>query len=109
MPGRKYYTHHIRRSATTRFAPTSHISGTGIFEFIGIDRAHFSDLSDFLLDLTIRSDSASLPSAHTVLPPAGYEPGMPTTRGWVKIGQRSEEHTSELQSLMRKSYDVFCL
>src|SRR3546814_3755943 len=23
--------------------------------------------------------------------------------------QRSEEHTSELQSLMRKSYDVFCL
>src|SRR3546814_8853925 len=24
-------------------------------------------------------------------------------------GQRSEEHTSELQSLMRISYDVFCL
>src|SRR3546814_2196953 len=24
-------------------------------------------------------------------------------------GQRSEEHTSELQSLMRNSYDVFCL
>src|SRR3546814_2151639 len=24
-------------------------------------------------------------------------------------GQRSEEHTSELQSLMRLSYDVFCL
>src|SRR3546814_4262122 len=24
-------------------------------------------------------------------------------------GQRSEEHTSELQSLMRSSYDVFCL
>src|SRR3546814_8489745 len=25
------------------------------------------------------------------------------------LGERSEEHTSELQSLMRKSYAVFCL
>src|SRR3546814_7441272 len=25
------------------------------------------------------------------------------------LGGRSEEHTSELQSLMRTSYDVFCL
>src|SRR3546814_1803893 len=29
--------------------------------------------------------------------------------GFGKIGQRSEEHTSELQSLMRISYAVFCL
>src|SRR3546814_4231860 len=27
----------------------------------------------------------------------------------VLLGQRSEEHTSELQSLMRISYAVFCL
>src|SRR3546814_143571 len=27
----------------------------------------------------------------------------------VQIGERSEEHTSELQSLMRTSYAVFCL
>src|SRR3546814_5034912 len=33
---------------------------------------------------------------------AGYAPGVATTR-------RSEEHTSELQSLMRISYAVFCL
>src|SRR3546814_19725521 len=26
-----------------------------------------------------------------------------------QLGQRSEEHTSELQSLMRNSYAVFCL
>src|SRR3546814_4688573 len=26
-----------------------------------------------------------------------------------KVQQRSEEHTSELQSLMRNSYDVLCL
>src|SRR3546814_2863786 len=31
--------------------------------------------------------------------------------GWSKlsVGSRSEEHTSELQSLMRISYAVFCL
>src|SRR3546814_327577 len=33
---------------------------------------------------------------------AGYTPGLTTT-------DRSEEHTSELQSLMRTSYAVFCL
>src|SRR3546814_5626126 len=27
----------------------------------------------------------------------------------VALGRRSEEHTSELQSLMRNSYAVFCL
>src|SRR3546814_3948565 len=30
-------------------------------------------------------------------------------RGMVAVGDRSEEHTSELQSLMRISYAVFCL
>src|SRR3546814_3086019 len=33
------------------------------------------------------------------------EPGTPS----VSMGTRSEEHTSELQSLMRTSYAVFCL
>src|SRR3546814_7755445 len=32
---------------------------------------------------------------------------LPCTVAWVD--ERSEEHTSELQSLMRISYDVFCL
>src|SRR3546814_8059592 len=27
----------------------------------------------------------------------------------LRVGERSEEHTSELQSLMRNSYAVFCL
>src|SRR3546814_6071079 len=30
-------------------------------------------------------------------------------RQQVLLGERSEEHTSELQSLMRNSYAVFCL
>src|SRR3546814_10132670 len=30
-------------------------------------------------------------------------------QGSTRLGERSEEHTSELQSLMRISYAVFCL
>src|SRR3546814_9878655 len=37
---------------------------------------------------------------------AGLQPGDVQH---VVLGQRSEEHTSELQSLMRISYAVFCL
>src|SRR3546814_10812108 len=33
----------------------------------------------------------------------------PQGRLWVQTDHRSEEHTSELQSLMRISYAVFCL
>src|SRR3546814_8998886 len=40
-----------------------------------------------------------------VLPPHG----RPTQAGSLGIELRSEEHTSELQSLMRISYAVFCL
>src|SRR3546814_5686667 len=33
----------------------------------------------------------------------------PGLGAWLSAGRRSEEHTSELQSLMRISYAVFCL
>src|SRR3546814_11866610 len=36
-------------------------------------------------------------------------PGAGRTGGWPCRRPRSEEHTSELQSLMRISYAVFCL
>src|SRR3546814_1032120 len=32
-----------------------------------------------------------------------------SARAWTEKSRRSEEHTSELQSLMRISYAVFCL
>src|SRR3546814_7860664 len=35
--------------------------------------------------------------------------GEAAQEGVAEIGRRSEEHTSELQSLMRISYAVFCL
>src|SRR3546814_1262125 len=37
------------------------------------------------------------------------ETNDPSLEGGIEFGQRSEEHTSELQSLMRISYAVFCL
>src|SRR3546814_1576347 len=45
------------------------------------------------------------------LPPivGAMAPGTKTTLGILRDGKRSEEHTSELQSLMRSSYAVFCL
>src|SRR3546814_3935361 len=44
----------------------------------------------------------------------GFEPSkiaIALTKAFLAVngGQRSEEHTSELQSLMRISYAVFCL
>src|SRR3546814_8072523 len=40
---------------------------------------------------------------------AGFELGRRDRSHVVRIDARSEEHTSELQSLMRSSYAVFCL
>src|SRR3546814_5083014 len=48
---------------------------------------------------------------HGVLHPAAGQrepPSVPLVEG-TAAGWRSEEHTSELQSLMRISYAVFCL
>src|SRR3546814_8643990 len=55
-------------------------------------------------------DQVTYPLATTML----SVPGAKTVRGYSFFGDsyvyvRSEEHTSELQSLMRISYAVFCL
>src|SRR3546814_3750997 len=49
--------------------------------------------------------------SHRPYPRAGAKRGTDTASGASAIseGRRSEEHTSELQSLMRISYAVFCL
>src|SRR3546814_5456505 len=39
----------------------------------------------------------------------GRQPGEADPQSFLRKGIRSEEHTSELQSLMRISYAVFCL
>src|SRR3546814_3333134 len=51
----------------------------------------------------VRHRSGPVPSAHPLQCIA------PSIHLGEEIGLRSEEHTSELQSLMRISYAVFCL
>src|SRR3546814_5818635 len=54
-----------------------------------------------------RIASAVLPNAAQIGVDADYRSILTEARR--DLGQRSEEHTSELQSLMRISYAVFCL
>src|SRR3546814_4779228 len=49
-------------------------------------------------------ESSHLPGYSRVIPQSGVISGS-----YRADGKRSEEHTSELQSLMRISYAVFCL
>src|SRR3546814_1412636 len=43
------------------------------------------------------------------VPTDGVSPGGVLTDPQLGVSDKSEEHTSELQSLMRNSYAVFCL
>src|SRR3546814_992752 len=45
----------------------------------------------------------------TIISDQNTSDSRPSTVSWLAISPRSEEHTSELQSLMRISYAVFCL
>src|SRR3546814_8078933 len=56
-----------------------------------------------------RSHSAVMPAAIDAYGFAPVEPTRRTVEVEAMVGIRSEEHTSELQSLMRISYAVFCL
>src|SRR3546814_6998868 len=55
----------------------------------------------------LRRDTMSLPRLALALGPMAAA-GLLAVASWVLLF-RSEEHTSELQSLMRTSYAVFCL
>src|SRR3546814_3056000 len=61
--------------------------------------------------LTIRADASGPRSARMVLqnPRVDFAVFEVARGGILREGLRSEEHTSELQSLMRISYAVFCL
>src|SRR3546814_3176096 len=59
---------------------------------------HNQDILDIMLP-TLRAERA-----------ATYSPILPVSaKSGIVLQVRSEEHTSELQSLMRNSYAVFCL
>src|SRR3546814_2612599 len=53
-------------------------------------------------------EADSLASGRSLDVPALSDAAFPARDWWTALG-RSEEHTSELQSLMRNSYAVFCL
>src|SRR3546814_9967993 len=62
--------------------------------------------SKYLLDVSPTLDAALIGSPKPV---RGPDNKRWCKRGTLPIRGRSEEHTSELQSLMRISYAVFCL
>src|SRR3546814_10842887 len=96
---------HCGRAATPsppRPPPSSDSTRRGRFDVRGLAGAshvprtvplHFPRLAD-VLDRTGRT---------------GPEPAPTRPHAGGPVGNRSEEHTSELQSLMRISYAVFCL
>src|SRR3546814_9299926 len=59
----------------------------------------------------VRTSTTTGPSAASAARTAGTPSSLPAMRRpWApNASARSEEHTSELQSLMRSSYAVFCL
>src|SRR3546814_16189696 len=81
-----------------------------VFFFLMIRRPPRSTRTDTLFPYTTLFRSGHRPAAHPPRKPAASGRKL---RGGQRPGQwprhRSEEHTSELQSLMRISYAVFCL
>src|SRR3546814_10001192 len=78
-------------------------------------RGRIPDYSPAPAALQVRSRnrpdlSAHVPSAHSHPPAVVVCPPPQRSAGArVQASRRSEEHTSEIQSLMRISYAVFCL
>src|SRR3546814_3883471 len=86
--------------------------GTTVFFFLMIRRPPRSTRTDTLFPYTtlFRSPPGSSRRRARPSPPSPRWTGRcRRVRGGVDSTSRSEEHTSELQSLMRISYAVFCL
>src|SRR3546814_6266187 len=62
-----------------------------------------------LLGIRHAGDRQPRRAARRLAGAAAHRPLPSTESGRTRPGPRSEEHTSELQSLMRISYAVFCL
>src|SRR3546814_7444754 len=86
----------------------AHATGTGDVHFVPFVTSFdlIRDVEEYAAEQTGRSKKPESLSWFL-----GYKKSLraPSGRIRIDIGERSEEHTSELQSLMRISYAVFCL
>src|SRR3546814_2651976 len=78
--------------------------------FDGLHRPQRQHRDDRLqVVLRAAAPAIALDTGHDIASNAGPADDIGDTRLRVRLPARSEEHTSELQSLMRISYAVFCL
>src|SRR3546814_11976897 len=86
----------------------THFPYTTLFrsDHLGVDRDRAGDAQALLLAARQRGAAFAEPVLDLV-PQTGTD--QRALDDGVEVGLRSEEHTSELQSLMRISYAVFCL
>src|SRR3546814_1951046 len=92
-----------------RRPPRSTLTDT-LFPYTTLFRSllHARDRVDAELDL-LRIDVEAAGDDEVLGPPDDMDVAALVDRRHVSGDERSEEHTSELQSLMRISYAVFCL
>src|SRR3546814_8021112 len=91
------------RSNAVSFRPplqTTHVKNAVLVQ----DRGHIG-FGNVISEAGILEDHAGVHGRGKLFPPCDNSVG----EGFDRFLGRSEEHTSELQSLMRISYDVFCL
>src|SRR3546814_2882793 len=104
--GHNFYGDARERAAHIRNIQKEHRQILAAIRTGDADKAETLATSHSLLARKRATDFLSLSLAGEV---ALKEPGQLRTAGKKKQHSRSEEHSSELQSLMRISYAVFCL
>src|SRR3546814_2432791 len=115
------FTHQSHRNSLYNCFEIDEISTRSGFEKLGIDKVGMLMGRGVLIDvaglkgvemlpdnyeITVEDLEAALKKQGTTIEPGD---AVVIHTGWGKLWARSEEHTSELQSLMRISYAVFCL
>src|SRR3546814_14691706 len=99
-----------RNVASIRQLPTAMRGTTRIEVLIAVLVLGIGMLGIASLQATsLRNSQSSLERSQAVIATYAIIDAMRANRNDALAGARSEEHTSELQSLMRISYAVFCL
>src|SRR3546814_8981800 len=96
---------------------SSDVCSSDLFAYTGYRQCicpWFATVGMFDLPAADRVAGGALASGHGLSPYGDSSVSDPAGSGqavwrWRSVDDRSEEHTSELQSLMRISYAVFCL